>query len=164
MARVAARGEARQAASSTRSSMLFWLVGLLCGAAVMFSPGTLILSGTLFAPLLAVVLTETSATRASTRAAGLAVIAATLHLFVRYWSSGASVEDALAMLEQPGVVVSAWTAIGGAWLSVEVLAVGLRVGFELAMRATEARQQSEIEGLIEEWGPAAAEGSDRTAE
>ncbi|MBB3174300.1 hypothetical protein FHR90_002141 [Endobacter medicaginis] len=153
MARAASpRARTAPAPGARRLPAFLWLKGVLCGAVLMVSPATMIVIAALFAPLVAIVATDASPSRATTRTAILFALAASLRLLVSLWSSGGDVATAIAMARDPRSLLCGWLAIGAAWLLLEVISIVLRLAFEISARMAETRHRSEIETLLAEWG------------
>lgn len=152
MARAAGTGKPAATSQGARLPALFWLKGMVCGAVLMISPAALIVAVMLFAPLVVIVLTESGSSRYTSRTAALFGLAASLPMIAQFWSSGATVAAAFAILHDPHSLFRGWIAIGGAWLLLELISIGVRLGLEISARVTEQRQRAEIETLLAEWG------------
>jgi hypothetical protein len=130
---------------------LIWLQGLGCGALLTFAAPMALLLGVLMAPSLATLVAEQEGERGTTRAVAFAGGAASLTPAWRLWSSGDSMEAAWASLLDPWVLGLAWGAGATAWALCQILAVLLRVVWDVREAARARAIEAELKASAAEW-------------
>ncbi len=129
-----------------------WWHGMLAGMLLMLSPGAAVLLTVLAAPVLLVLVADTTPGRAVTRTVMLFCIAGALVPLRSFLSMGHDMATAAELLATPGTLLLPWSAAGCGWLLDE--ACGLTATL-ISRRRSTSRQRSleaELLALRAEWG------------
>ena len=149
----AAAKEARPP-STARQNALLWWGGLGCGAVVVLSPGSAVLLLSLLAPvLLLALLPEEGRGGRIVRAGLLFGLAAGIHPLRALWEGGGSITVAVALIRQPAILFTSWTAIATSWFVGEVASIVLRLSADLSAASERRSLMATVAELEEEWGP-----------
>ena len=157
MAGRAAARKASPAPQAGRTNIVLWWGGLGCGAVIVLSPGTAVLLSALLAPvlLLALLPEESGEGRGGRimRAGLLFGLAAGINPLRTLWVGGGSIDVALALVRQPAILFTAWTAIAASWLVGELAGMALRLAADLSATTRRRGLTAAVAELEGEWGP-----------
>ena len=149
----AAAKEAKPRAAGRQNALLWW-GGLGCGAVVVLSPGTALLLLSLLAPvLLLALLPEEGRGGRIVRAGLLFGLAAGIQPLRALWDGGGSIGVAGALVRQPAILFTAWTAIAASWFIGEAACIVLRLAADVAAAGKRRSLTAAVTALEEEWGP-----------
>lgn len=152
----AAAKEARSSPAVGRQNALLWWGGLGCGAVVVLSPGSALLLVSLLAPvLLLALLPEEGRGGRIVRAGLLFGLAAGIHPLRALWDGGGSVAVAVALVRQPAILFTAWTAVAASWFIGEIACIVLRLAADVSAATRRRSLTAAVADLEEEWGPLA---------
>ena len=135
-----------------RQHSFIWLQGLLCGALATLATPTALLLGVLLAPAIAAILLDHQPGRPRVRSIALCGMAASVDPLGTLWTSGHSLATASALLSNPQVIGTAWSAGAVGWLLVEIAPLAVRAVLEALSTARASRLQTERAQLVEAWG------------
>jgi hypothetical protein len=143
----------KQAASSQspgRHSL--WLQGLVCGAMATLAAPTALLLAVLLGPALLALLFDREPGRPRVRGIALFCMAGAIAPLRALWSNGHSLAVTGALLSDPAVVATAWSAAALGWLLAEGTPLIVRAVLEAMSLTRTTRLQAERSRLIEAWG------------
>jgi hypothetical protein len=147
-----ARSGGSSAPPRQRQHSFIWLQGLLCGALATLATPTALLLGVLLAPAIAAMVLDHQPGRPRARSIVLCGMAASVDPLQTLWTSGHNLATATALLGDPQVLGTAWSAAAVGWLLVETAPLAVRAILEALSTARASRLQAERERLIEAWG------------
>lgn len=130
-----------------------WLRGLGCGLVLALTPATAILLMVLLSPTLLMRALDREHALGASRAVLLSNVAGSAGGLVALWKDGVpDVGTAIALLEQPATIATAWAAAAAGWLASECLSQ-LAIVWLAASARREARAiDAAVEVLRDEWG------------
>ncbi len=113
-----------------------WWHGMLGGMLLMVSPGAALLLTALAAPVLLVLVADTTPRRTLTRTVGLFCAAGSLDSLRAFLSTSHDLDAAITLLTYPTTMLLAWAAAGCGWVLDEMcgLCAGLLTKLSLASR------------------------------
>jgi hypothetical protein len=136
----------------SRQHSMVWLQGLLCGAMATLALPTALLMGVLLGPALLALVFDRQPGRPKARSVALFGMAASVDPLRSLWVAGHSISAAAALLGDPRVLGTAWTAAAAGWLLAEVAPIAVRATLEAFSVSRTARLRASRARLAEEWG------------
>ncbi len=129
-----------------------WLVGVGCGVVGTLATPTALLLGVLLCPVILALVLDPRPDRPATRPMLLCGVAATVHPLIRLWRDGHTLEIAMALLTDLGVLASAWAAQAAGWLVAELAPLLIALTLEARCKARAARLRASRARYEAEWG------------
>lgn len=144
-------GKAGGPGGKTSRGSGLWLQGMVCGATLTFATPTAMLIGVLLAPGVVALVLEGGAARPISRAV---LLSGATFVFAPEWhlvGAGHNMAAALALLQDPAVLLPAWLAGAVGWALCELLPVAYQAMGEVRARGRLAALAAEEKTLREAW-------------
>lgn len=132
-------------------SMQKWMQGLLCGAALAWMPGYVLIIGVMLLPALAVYVMDSKRGEASARMMMPYTFAALVHPLHQVWDADGSMEAAINVLMNPVHSVLGWSAAGGGWFVLELSLFGVKLVRQFNARKRKLAIEKRLKSLSDEW-------------
>jgi hypothetical protein len=129
-----------------------WLSGLACGVVVAIAPGVATVAAGLLAPGIVALKLDRQPGRAVARTVLTCGLAGCVQPVMSLWNLGQSFDTALAILQDPAAVATAWGLAAAGWLMTEVAPLIVRAALEAAALARATRLRALRGRIAEAWG------------
>jgi hypothetical protein len=149
----------RPSVPAGRPHSLVWAQGLACGMAAALMPSVALVIAVLLGPGLVAIAMDHEPGKPVARAVVLCGLAACVEPVRALWASGHGLDIGMAVIGDPRVVGTAWSAAAGAWLLAEAAPIAVRMILEAASIARATRLRAARTKLAEEWGLPPSEGT-----
>ncbi len=128
-----------------------WWHGMLAGMLLMVSPGIALLLAALSAPVLLVLIADTTPRRTLTRTVALFCAAGAIDPLRAFLSMGHDVVAAVELLAHPTVMLLAWAAAGCGWLLDEACSLGATLFTRVKLTSEGKALEAELMAVRAEW-------------
>ena len=115
------------------------------------APPTAVLATILLLPAMMAWVADASPGRPTVRAVVLFGLAASCGPLDMLWRSGNRIDTTIMLISDLRVLAIAWSAQAGAWLTTQLLPLGIGALLEAETRITLARLQARQQELMSEW-------------
>ncbi len=122
-----------------------------CGVVGTLATPTALLLGVLLCPLVLALVLDRRPDRPAARPLLLCGLAATMHPLFRLWRDGHTLEIAVALLMDAGVLATAWAAQAAGWLAAELTPLLVALTLEARSQARAARLRADRVRYEAEW-------------
>jgi hypothetical protein len=112
---------------------------------------TALLLGVLLCPLVLALVLDRRPDRPAARPLLLSGLAATMHPLFRLWRDGHTLEIAVALLMDAGLLATAWAAQAAGWLAAELTPLLVALTLEARSQARAARLRADRARYEAEW-------------
>ncbi len=128
-----------------------WWHGMLGGMLLMVSPATALLLAALAAPVLLVLVADTTPRRTLTRTVMLFCVAGAIDPLRVFLSMGHDLGTAVELLARPATLLLAWAAAGCGWLLDEACSLGATLLTRMKLASQGRTLEGELTALRAEW-------------
>jgi hypothetical protein len=129
-----------------------WLSGLACGVVVAIAPGVATVAAGLLAPGIVALKLDRQPGRAVARTVLTCGLAGCVQPITTLWNLGQSFDTALAILEDPVTIATAWGLAAAGWLMTQVAPLVVRMALEATALARATRLRAARGRIAEAWG------------
>lgn len=130
-----------------------WLRGLGCGLVLALTPATALLLLVLLSPALLMRALDREQALGASRAVLLSNVAGSAGALVALWKEGVpAIGAAIAVLDQPVTIATAWAAAAAGWLASECVSQLAMIWLGVSARREARALDATVELLRNEWG------------